>query len=314
MQVELVNTTGYDTIIIGGGPAGLTAAIYAARARMNTLLVERMYPGGLMMISEFIENYPGFANGVSGPDLCMAMQEQAEKFGAQITLSEIHSLDLTGAEKVVRTSEGDHSARTVIIATGSEPRRLGIPGEKEFQGRGVSYCATCDGPFFKGKKLAVIGGGDTAVEDSVYLTRFAEDVTIIHRRDKFRAARIIQERALANPRINVLWDSVVEEIGGSPVVEAIKVKNVRNNAVSDLKVDGVFILIGQDPDTAFLSGQVTTDEFGHIPTDEQMRTNLPGVFAAGDVRTKTLRQITTACADGSVAASEAEKYIESLGS
>ncbi|MBI2842971.1 MAG: thioredoxin-disulfide reductase [Armatimonadetes bacterium] len=312
-RADREGSTTHDTIIIGGGPAGLTAAIYAARARMDTLLVERTFPGGLMMISEYIENYPGFSNGVSGPDLCLAMQAQAEKFGAQVMLTDIQSVNLTGPEKIIRTSEGELKARTVIIATGARPRRLGVPGEKEFQGRGVSYCATCDGPFFKGKKLAVIGGGDTAVEDSVYLTRFADDVTIIHRRDRFRAAKIIQERALANPHINVLWDSVVQEIHGNPVVEQIKIKNVKNHDLTDLKVDGVFILIGQEPDTAFLADQVTRDSFGYIPTDAEMHTNLPGVFAAGDVRQKTLRQIVTACADGAMAATSAEKYLESLG-
>ncbi|HPP76482.1 MAG TPA: FAD-dependent oxidoreductase, partial [Armatimonadota bacterium] len=195
--------TNYDTIIVGGGPAGLTAAIYSARARLNTLLIEKTYPGGLMMISEHIENYPGFPSGVSGPELCVAMKDQVEKFGAKIEMAEISSIDLTGTNKLISTTAGDFSAKTVILAMGAKPRRLGVPGEKECQGRGVSYCATCDGPFFKGKKIAVVGGGDTAVEDSCYLTKFADDVTIIHRRDKFRAAKMLQERVLANPRIQV---------------------------------------------------------------------------------------------------------------
>lgn len=304
--------TMYDTIIIGGGPAGLTAAIYSARARLNTLLVEKTFPGGLMMISEYIENYPGFAGGVSGPDLCNAMRDQVDKFGAAIQLSEINSVDLTGLDKIVRTSAGELRAKTIILALGAKHRRLGVPGESEFQGRGVSYCATCDGPFFKGKKLAVIGGGDTAVEDSCYLTRFADDVTIIHRRDKFRAAKMLQERALSNPRIKVMWDSVVEEINGNPVVNQLMVKNLKTNKLSNLAIDGVFVLIGQDPDTMFIKDQVKLDEFGYIPTDSEMRTNLPGVYAAGDVRQKSFRQIVTACADGAIAANSAEKYIETL--
>lgn len=302
----------HDVIIIGGGPAGMTAAIYAARARMDTLLLEKTFPGGLMMISDYIENFPGFPNGLGGPDLCMAMQEQAEKFGARITMTDVTTVDFTGPVKTVHTTEGEMTAKAVIVATGAKPRRLGVPGENEFQGRGVSYCATCDGPFFKGKRIAVIGGGDTAVEDSVYLTRFAEDVTIIHRRDKFRAAKIIQERALTNPRIRVLWDSVVSGIEGSPGVQKLHVTNVKNSAVSSLPIDGVFVLIGQEPDTAFLKGQVDLDEFGNIPTDHDMNTNLAGVFAAGDVRVKSFRQIVTACADGAIAANSAEKYLENL--
>jgi thioredoxin reductase (NADPH) len=277
---------------------------------MDTLLVEKTFPGGLMMISEFIENYPGFPNGITGPELCMAMQEQAEKFGARILMSEISSVDLTRPDKVVVTHDGEHRAKAVIIATGAKPRRLGVPGEKECQGKGVSYCATCDGPFFKGKRVAVIGGGDTAVEDSVYLTKFADDVTIIHRRDKFRATKIIQERALANPRINVLWDSVVEKIHGNPIVQQLTVKNLKSAGLSNLAVDGVFVLIGQEPDTAFLNGQIELDGFGNIPTDPDMRTNIPGVFAAGDVRVKSFRQIVTACADGAIAANSTEKYLE----
>jgi thioredoxin reductase (NADPH) len=279
---------------------------------MDALMVEKTFPGGLMMISEFIENYPGFPNGVSGPDLCMAMQEQAEKLGARITMSEIASVDLTGPVKTVRTIDGEHQAKTVIIASGAKPRRLGVPGEREFQGRGVSYCATCDGPFFKGKKIAVIGGGDSAVEDSVYLTRFADDVTIIHRRDKFRAAKIIQERALVNPRIKVLWNTVVDSIDGDPVVNKLVVKSVLDEALINLSVDGVFVLIGQEPDTAFLKGQVTLDEFGNIPTNQDMHTNIPGVYAAGDFRVKNFRQIITACGDGATAVNSVEKYLEVL--
>jgi thioredoxin reductase (NADPH) len=225
-------------------------------------------------------------------------------------LADITEVELVGREKVVRGPEGEHRAKSVVIATGAKPRKLGVTGENEFGGRGVSYCATCDGPFFTGKKLAVVGGGDTAVEDAVYLTRFADEVSVIHRRDRFRAAKIIQERAFANPRVKVIWDSVVDSIEGDTAVERVSVRNVKSGRTSHLAVDGVFILIGQVPDTAFLAGQVTLDESGYIPTDEEMRTNLPGVFAAGDVRQKSFRQIVTACADGAIAARSAEKYLE----
>lgn len=265
-----------------------------------------------MMISEIVENYPGFPSGVSGLDLGVAMKDQVEKFGAQIMTSEILSADLAGPEKMVQTTEGQFTAKTVVLALGAKPRRLGVPGEHEFQGRGVSYCATCDGPFFKGKKLAVIGGGDTAIEDSCYLTKFADDVTIIHRREKFRAAKMLQERVFANPRINILWDSVVHEIHGDPSVDKLIVKDLKTNSLTHLAVDGIFVLIGQEPDTAWLKGQVVLDDFGYIPTDVEMSTNLPGVYAAGDVRQKTFRQIVTACSDGAIAAYSAERYIETL--
>lgn len=265
-----------------------------------------------MMISECIENFPGFPTGVSGPELCVAMRDQVEKFGADVLIEEISSVDLLGQEKIVRTDCTEFKSKTVIFAMGAKPKRLGVPGESELLGRGVSYCATCDGPFFKGKPLAVVGGGDTAIEDSCYLTRFSEDVTIIHRRDKFRAAKMLQERALSNPSVHVMWDSVVEEIHGNPNVHQMMVKNLKTGETTGLSIEGVFILIGQEPDTAFIKDQVTLDESGHIPTDTEMQTSLPGVFAAGDVRQKTFRQIVTACADGAIAANSAEKYLEAL--
>jgi thioredoxin reductase (NADPH) len=279
---------------------------------MKTLLLEKTFPGGLMMISERIENYPGFPAGISGADLSVAMRDQVDKFEVEVQLSEIVTADLAGLEKKVRTADTEFKAKTIILAMGARPRQLGVPGEVEFLGRGVSYCATCDGPFFKGKKLAVIGGGDTAVEDSCYLTRFADNVTIIHRRNRFRAAKILQERALSNPNIRVMWDTVVQEIHGSADLDRLMVRNVKTGDISSLAVDGVFVLIGQDPDTAFLNGQIAVDEFGYIPTDAEMRTSVPGVYAAGDVRQKPFRQIVTACADGAIAAFSAEKYLESI--
>ncbi|MCL5103240.1 MAG: thioredoxin-disulfide reductase [Armatimonadetes bacterium] len=303
----------YDVIILGGGPAGLTAAIYAARARLSTVLVEKAYPGGQLMMCESIENYPGFVNSSSGYELSSAMREQAENFGMETRIVDIERVELTGDVKILHTAEGDEiRGKTVILSVGARPRRLGIPGEAEFAGRGVSYCAVCDGAFFKDKKLAVVGGGDTAVEDSVYLTHFAKSVTIVHRRDKFRAQRIIQERALANPVINVSWESVVKLIGGKDAVDHVLLEHVHTRETTKVDVDGVFVLIGLDPNTKMLEGQIALDKMGYIITDEEMRTNIPGVFAAGDVRQKLLRQIITACADGAIAATSAERYIESL--
>ena len=300
----------YDVIILGGGPAGLTAGIYASRARLTTILVEKAFPGGQLMMCENIENYPGFAGG-PGMKLSEAMREQAERFGVQSKIADVEHLDLLGLEKVLYTADKEEiRGKTVILSLGAKPRRLGIPGENEFVGRGVSYCAVCDGAFFKDKRLAVIGGGDTAVEDSVFLTRYASSLHIVHRRDKFRAQRIIQERALTNPVINVQWNSIVREIGGGDTVEHVVLEDVTTSQQTHLPVDGVFILIGHDPNTKMLGGQIKLDDLGYILTDEDMRTNVPGVFAAGDVRHKLLRQIITACADGAIAAAAAEKYIE----
>ena len=300
----------YDVIILGGGPAGLTAAMYASRARLSTLLVEKTYPGGQLMMCENIENFPGFAGG-HGMNLGNTLREQAEKFGMQTKLTEIERVDLLGLEKLLCTADGEQiHGKTVILSLGAKPRLLGVPGELEFCGRGVSYCAVCDGAFFKDKKLIVVGGGDTAVEDSVFLTRYASSVSIIHRREQFRAQKIIQERAFASPTIKVHWNSVVKQIGGSDTVDHVVLENVATKETAKMPVDGVFVLIGNDPNTKMLEGQVKLDELGYILTDENMHTNVPGVFAAGDVRHKLLRQIVTACADGAIAATAAEKYIE----
>lgn len=301
----------YDVAILGGGPAGLTAAIYASRARLKTVVIEKAYPGGQVAMCENIENYPGYATTSSGFELCTSMKEQAEKFGAEIKLTEIATLDLESAEKVLRSIDGEEiRAKTVILSLGANPRRLGVPGEAEFLGRGVSYCAVCDAAFFKDRRLIVVGGGDTAVEDSNFLARYASSITIVHRRDKFRAQRIIQERTLGNPLINVRWDSVIKSIGGNDSVEHVILENVHTREETHMPVDGVFVLIGLDPNTKFLNGLITLDDMGYILTDDNMHTNIPGVFAAGDVRHKLLRQIVTACADGAIAATAAEKFIE----
>lgn len=303
----------YDVVIVGGGIAGLTAAVYACRARMNVLMVERFFPGGQLMMCELIENFPGYPEGVSGTDLAALLQTQAEKFGLQTTFAEIESMELDGPVKTLHVSGGeDILCKSVIICVGARPKILGARGEAKFLGKGVSYCAVCDGALFPGKKLAVVGGGDTAVEDSMFLTRFAAEVHIIHRRDKLRAQQIIQERAFANNKIIFHWDSVIEEIAGTQMVERVLLKNVKTGEMSELIVDGVFVLVGTDPNTKFLQGKVALDELGYIATDENMQTSIPGVYAAGDVRHKLLRQLVTAAADGAIAATAAEKYIDTL--
>jgi thioredoxin reductase (NADPH) len=300
----------YDVVIIGAGAAGLAAGLYAARSRLKTVLLERLGAGGQLGLTEWIDDYPGFPEGISAADLTLAMEAQTRRFGLEITYDEAVAVALTEKVKVVTGGERVYRAKTVIIASGGQPARLGVPGEVEFQGRGVSYCAVCDGAFFQDQPLAVVGGGDSAVEEGDFLTRYASHVTIIHRRDELRAAKILQERAFANPKVSFLWNTVVEEIQGDAAVSGLRLRNVKTGAESALAVKGVFIFIGYRPNTAFLAGQVALDPNGYIVTDEAMRTNLPGVFAAGDVRQKVLRQLTTAVADGSIAALSADAYIK----
>ncbi len=302
----------YDTIIIGGGPAGLSAGVYAMRSRLKTIMIEKYLPGGQMIVTDFVENYPGFADGITGAELSAAMELQARNLGLEIISAEVLSVDFSGREKRIVTSEGEFRAATVILACGATFRRLGLPGEGRLVGRGVSYCATCDGAFFRDKEIAVVGGGNTAVQDAVFLTRFAAKVTIIHRRDALRATKILQERAFKNPKIEMAWNSVVAEIKGDVKVTGLTVRDVKDGSERLLPVDGVFVLIGTDPHTEFLRGHVTLDPAGYILTNEDMHTNVPGVFAAGDCRRKSLRQMVTAASDGAIAAVEAEKYIEAL--
>lgn len=303
----------YDIIILGGGPAGLSAGIYASRSRLNTLMIEKGYPGGQLLMCEYIENFPGFHNGTDGMEFASALHQQAEKFGMLSHLTEAERVDLLGYEKLICTTDGKKfRAKSVILCLGARARTLEVKGEFQFLGKGVSYCAVCDGALFQGKKLAVIGGGDTAVEDSLYLTKFASEVHIIHRRDKFRAQKIIQERAFASKKIKVHWNSTVDEIYGEQMVKGCVISDVKTDKKTKLDVDGVFVLIGNHPNTAILDGQVTLDSDGYIITNENMATNIPGVFAAGDVRHKLLRQIITATADGAIAAVAAEKFIEGV--
>lgn len=301
-----------DIIIIGGGPAGLAAGLYAARAALDTVLVEQGAPGGLAASTERIENYPGFEEGIGGPDLASRMEAQARRFGLKIMNSKVQKLVRGEKGFIVTTEDGDLFARAVILATGAQPQKLGVKGEAEFHGLGVSYCATCDGAFFKGRKVAVVGGGDAAVEEAIFLTRFAEKVYLIHRRGELRATKVIQERARQNPKIEFIWHSELAEILGAYFVEGIRVRNVQSGATEDIQVDGVFIYVGTRPNSELVKDLVKLDDRGYIVTDEDMATSCPGLFAAGDVRKKMLRQVVTAVADGAIAAVAAEKYLEAV--
>ncbi len=303
----------YDLVIIGGGPAGLTAGIYASRARLNVLLLEKVAPGGQVLVSDWIENYPGFPEGCSGYDLVTKMIEQAKNFGLNIETSEVLSLDLSEAVKKIELNDKTITTLSIIIATGASPRKLGVPGEDMFIGKGVSFCATCDGPFFKNSIVAAVGGGDTAVQESLFLTKFAKKVYLIHRRDELRATKILQERAIANDKIEFVWDSVVTGIGGGLTnVEKISVKNVKTGEEKEIPVSGCFIWVGIFPNTSFLKDTLKVDENGFIISGHNMETSVPGVFAVGDVRNTPLRQIVTAVGDAAIAAVSAEHYIENI--
>jgi thioredoxin reductase (NADPH) len=301
----------YDVIIIGGGPAGLTAGLYTSRAKLKSLLIEKGLPGGLVTTTEWVENYPGFEEGILGAELAQKMEKQATKFGLEIIQGSVTRISLNDKLKqIVLDGDQQYETKCIILATGAHPRYLKVDGEDEFRGKGVSYCATCDGAFFKGEKIAVVGGGDSAVQEAVFLTKFAETVYVIHRRDQLRAEKILQERAFANARIKFVWDSVVEKIAGDDGVKAVHIRNVKTEEKSVLDVQGVFIYIGYNPNTKFLAGLANLDENNYIITDENMCTSASGIFAAGDVRAKSLKQISTAVGDGATAAVAADKYIE----
>jgi thioredoxin reductase (NADPH) len=300
----------YEVIIIGGGPAGLTAGLYTCRSRLDTLLIETGLLGGQMTTTELIENYPGFPQGVTGEELSRLMEEQAKRFGLEVAAQPVLEVKLEGNKKVVKTDEGSYLCDSLIICTGSEYRKLGVPGEQEFTGKGVSYCATCDGAFFRDSQIIVVGGGDSALTEALYLTKFAKEVTIIHRRDALRGTKIHQERVFANPKIKLIWDSVVQEIKGDSVVQSVLIKNVKTGEISELKAEGVFLFVGLLPRAQFLKGLVQMDEGGYILTDENGESSVKGIFAAGDCRKKLLRQVATAVGDGATAAFAAEKYLE----
>jgi len=302
----------YDITIIGAGPAGLTAGIYAARAQMKTLIIEKAGIGGQIATSWEVENYPGAPDETTGPSLTERMKKQCETFGVDFRIAEYKGFEKKGKGFIVKNAEADIETKTIIIATGAQPRLLGCKGETEFRGMGVSYCATCDANFFRNLKVAVVGGGDTAIEDALYLTKFAKQVTIIHRRDALRATKILQQRAMENEKIDFLWDTVVEEIGGEGLVSFAWVKNVKTGQITKKDFDGIFIFAGNKPNTEAFEGVLDMDERHYLVTDEDMNTNVKGVFAAGDLRTKTLRQVVTATADGAIAAFNAAKYIEEV--
>ena len=299
----------YEVAIIGGGPAGLSAGIYTARARLSSLLVEKGIIGGLITIAEWVENYPGFPEGISGLDLTELMHQQATKFGLETLTAEVTGIELEGKRKIVKTSEGDFMAKAVIAAGGSDRVQLNVSGEKEFIGRGVSYCATCDAAFFVDRTIALVGGGDAAITEALHLTKFASKVIVIHRRDELRATRIVQEKAFAEPKIEFLWNSIVEGIEGGDVVKRLKLRNVVTREESTLDVSGVFVSIGFKPNTDYLRGILPLDAAGYIVTNEKMETEIPGILAAGDIRRNSIRQVVAAAGDGATAAIYAEKFI-----
>jgi thioredoxin reductase (NADPH) len=305
-----------DVLIIGAGPAGLAAGIYAARAKLDTIILDKSNPGGQIVITSEVANYPGSPND-TGPKLVEKMVEQVKQFGAKIIRDGVVSVDLLNETKIVKTETFEYHAKAVIIATGANQRKIGCPGEIKLIGKGVSYCATCDADFFTDLEVFVIGGGDTAVEEGMYLTKFARKVTIVHRRDELRAAKSIQEKAFKNEKIHFMWDTVVDEIKGDGIVESIVLRNLKTNEVEEYFADedegtfGIFPFIGVIPNSHLFEGVIDMKD-GYIVTDDEMRTNVKGVFAAGDIRTKTLRQVVTATADGAIAAVQAEKYIDEL--
>lgn len=308
----------YDMIVLGAGPAGLTAGLYGGRGRRSVLIIEKGQDGGQIATTSELENYPGqLLEGETGPSLVARMAEQAAKFGCERASDEIKAVDLAGEIKKLTGSKGEYLCKALIIATGAHPRLIGCKNEEEFRGRGVSYCATCDAAFFEGLQVYVVGGGDAAVEEALYLTKFARRVTIIHRRNELRAAKSIQEKAFANPNIDFMWDTVVESVGGEELLSRMTVKNTKTGEITTIEADaedgifGLFGFVGLLPDSDLFSGMINMEN-GYILTDEDMRTSLPGVFAAGDVRKKSLRQVITAAADGAIAAMQAEHYISNM--
>jgi thioredoxin reductase (NADPH) len=301
-----------NVVIIGSGPAGLTAAIYTARAKLDPFVITGQEIGGQVSITNEVENYPGFPEGLSGPDLVQRFQEQAERFGARLEIDEVTEVDFRRRPFRLKTHGGTFQAKAVIIATGASARRLGVPGEEEFTGRGVSYCATCDGFFFREKDVVVVGGGDSAIEEALFLTRFASRVRVIHRRDQLRAGQALQRRARNNDKLSFIWDTVVTDVLGNEGVEAVRVRNVKTGGVSELKTDGVFVYIGHIPNSQLFKGQLNMDEHGYLIVDRRNHTNVEGVFAAGEIADPVFRQVITSSGEGCKAALEVEKYLAEM--
>jgi len=306
---EMVNDNNYDVIIVGGGPAGLTAGIYVARARFSSLLIEQGLVGGQMVNAERYDNYPGFPDGISGFKLGELMRNQATKYGLKIVIAEVTGIKLEEDRKIVETTEGDFTARVVVIAGGASRRKLDVPGEEEFIGRGVSYCATCDAAFFRGVTVAVVGGGNSAITEALHLAKFAAKVIVIHRRDQLRATQILQEKAFSEPKIEFRWDSVVERIEGEGSVNRLRLRQVKTGEQSTLNVAGIFASTGIKPNTDYLKGILPLDEAGYVITNRDMETEVAGVFAAGDIRQSSVRQAITAAGDGATAAISADKFL-----
>ena len=305
----MVSNQEYDVVIIGGGPAGLTAGLYTSRARLSSLLIERVATGGSIVNAGSVENYPGFPQGISGLELAELMKEQATKYGLEILLTEVTGLELKEGQKIIKTTEGNFVAKAVIIASGSDRVKLGVPGEKEFTGKGVSYCAICDAVFFSDQPVAVAGGGNAAINEALDLGKFASKVIVIHRRRELRATRILQERAFAEPKIEFLWDTVVEAIEGEDTVRRLRLRNVQTGEKSVLEISGIFVAIGFKPSTGYLKGSLSLDATGAIITNDRMETEIPGIFAAGDIRAGSIRQVITAAGDGATAAVYAERFV-----
>lgn len=299
----------YDVVIIGGGPGGYTAALYAARANLTVLLLEKLTPGGQMGTTDVIDNYPGFPEGINGFELAMQMKQGAERFGVETKLPEVLSVDLKGAVKQIRTADGTYQAKTVVLASGAHPRELGLAGERELRGRGVSYCATCDGMFYRGKTVVVVGGGNTAAADVLYLSKLCKKVYLVHRRDTLRASKVYLDPLQKAENVEFVWDSEVQEILQDGKVQGVLVRNKKSGEKTEFSCDGLFVAVGYLPNTGLFRSQVETDEAGYVLADETTRTSLPGVYAVGDLRRKPLRQVVTAAADGAVAAHFIEEYL-----
>ena len=302
----------YDVIVIGGGPGGYTAALYAARANLSVLVLEKFSPGGQMATTDIVENYPGFAEGINGFELGVQMKQGAERFGVKSKLAEVKSVDLNANPKLVHTRKDTFEAKTVILATGAFPRELGLENETNLRGRGVSYCATCDGAFYRGKTVVIVGGGNTAVADAVFLAKICEKVYLVHRRDELRASKTYMEALEKTENIEFIWSSEVVEIEAEQFVTGVKVKSRKDDSIRQVPCDGIFVAIGNIPNTELIQGQVDLDEAGYVLADETTKTNIPGVFAVGDMRQKPLRQIVTAVADGAVASKFAEEYVDGV--